>query len=174
MNLIGICLALVLLFIANSVPVLVKNVLGNRFDAPLDGGRLWFDGQPIFGASKTLRGLIASVTACALCGAVLGLPIGVAAAAGAAAMAGDLLSSFLKRRLQIAPSGRAVALGSDTGGAAAGTRLGEPSATLHSRHHYRHAGILGGRRRPLSAAAPPRSEGSPALGCRAAASACEA
>ena len=110
MNLIGLCLALVLLFIANSAPVLAKNVLGNRFDAPLDGGRLWFDGQPVFGASKTIRGLIASVTACAFSAAVLGLPIGVGAAAGAAAMAGDLLSSFLKRRLQIAPSGRAVAL----------------------------------------------------------------
>ncbi len=110
MNLIGICQAVLLLFIANSAPVLVKNVLGNRFDAPLDCGRLWIDGQQIFGASKTLRGLIAGVAACALGGAVMGLPIGVGAAVGAAAMAGDLLSSFLKRRLQIAPSGRAVAL----------------------------------------------------------------
>ena len=41
---------------------------------------------------------------------MLGIPLGLGALIGAAAMTGDALSSFTKRRLGIAPSGRAMGL----------------------------------------------------------------
>jgi CDP-2,3-bis-(O-geranylgeranyl)-sn-glycerol synthase len=53
---------------------------------------------------------VAAVLAAALAATLLGLPVAVGAAIGAAAMAGDALSSFVKRRLGVAPSGRATGL----------------------------------------------------------------
>ncbi len=70
----------------------------------------FLDGRPLFGSAKTVRGI---VLACALtppAAALAGLSwtIGLSIAAGA--MAGDLVSSFTKRRLGWAPSSRALGL----------------------------------------------------------------
>lgn len=101
---------LVLLGVANAAPVAAKRVLGARWSTPLDGGLRFVDGRPLLGPAKTVRGVVASVAAAALAAVLLGLPVGVGAAIGAAAMAGDALSSFVKRRLGVAPSGRATGL----------------------------------------------------------------
>ncbi|EGV20061.1 CDP-archaeol synthase [Thiocapsa marina] len=89
---------------ANGVPVLLRLLLGHRFAHPLDGGRLFRDGRPWLGASKTWRGLCAAVLTTPLLAVLLGLTwlIGVVAALGA--MSGDLLASFIKRRLGRQPS----------------------------------------------------------------------
>ncbi len=50
--------------------------------------------------SKTIRGILASLFATALAAWLLGLGWQVGALAAAAAMAGDLLSSFVKRRMK--------------------------------------------------------------------------
>jgi CDP-2,3-bis-(O-geranylgeranyl)-sn-glycerol synthase len=63
----------------------------------------FFDGRPLLGSSKTVRGLVIAILATTLAAAALGIPIGLGALIGAVAMAGDALSSFIKRRLGRAP-----------------------------------------------------------------------
>lgn len=90
---------LLLLFFANGTPVFVARIMKERLATPLDGGLRLRDRQPLFGNSKTIRGIVSSVLATSAAGAILGLGWGAGAAFAAAAMAGDLTSSFLKRRL---------------------------------------------------------------------------
>lgn len=102
--------ALVMLSLANGTPVLAKKLFGRWLDQPLDGGLQWWDGRWLFGPSKTVRGVVASLVACTLGALFLRIDLLVGAAFGLAAMAGDLSSSFVKRRLGIAPSARAIGL----------------------------------------------------------------
>ncbi len=101
---------IILLAVANGAPVLAKRVLGARFDRPLDGGTVLRDGRPLFGPSKTIRGLVVSLLATPLAAALMGLgwKVGVVVAIGA--IAGDLFSSFTKRRLGLASSSMALGL----------------------------------------------------------------
>lgn len=101
---------LVLLTVANGTPVLAKRLLGDGFAYPLDGGAQFFDGRPLFGPSKTIRGLVFAVAATSLVAPLLGLTVGAGFLIGAGAMAGDLMSSFTKRRLAFKPSSRATGL----------------------------------------------------------------
>ncbi|WJW74633.1 CDP-archaeol synthase [Thiohalobacter sp. IOR34] len=103
-------LLLSLLILINGAPILVRQWLGSRLSAPLDAGRKLADGRPLFGASKTWRGLAAALLCGGLAAPLLGLPWSLGLAMAAAAMAGDLLSSFTKRRLGIEPSGQALGL----------------------------------------------------------------
>ena len=95
---------LLLLVTANGAPLIVGLLLGTRLDRPLDGNLRFLDGRPLLGPSKTIRGLISAVMATALLAPLLGLAPAGGAAFGLLAMSGDLLSSFIKRRLRIAPS----------------------------------------------------------------------
>jgi CDP-diglyceride synthetase len=101
---------LVLVTVANAVPVLAKRLFENRLAYPVDGNLKWFDGNPLFGSSKTVRGIVLSLAATAAAAPLLGLQVGTGLLAAASAMAGDLLSSFTKRRLGLAPSSRATGL----------------------------------------------------------------
>jgi CDP-2,3-bis-(O-geranylgeranyl)-sn-glycerol synthase len=101
---------LALLAAANGTPVIAQNLMGSRWAHPLDGGLTLRDGQPLFGSSKTIRGIVTSLLATALVSALLGLGWQVGALMGAAAMAGDLCSSFTKRRMRLAPSSQATGL----------------------------------------------------------------
>ena len=93
--------ALILLILANSTPVLLAAILGKRFSGSIDGGRCLHDGRPIFGSHKTWRGLIAGIFAAGLGGAGLSFGFVPGAIFGAFALAGDLASSFVKRRLAL-------------------------------------------------------------------------
>lgn len=95
---------LLLLVTANGAPLVIGFLLGARLDRPLDGHLRFLDGRPLLGPSKTIRGLITSVIATALLAPLLGLTPVRGAVFGLLAMSGDLLSSFTKRRLGIAPS----------------------------------------------------------------------
>lgn len=110
MRLDAILQALFLLVVANGAPILATRLLGRRWSRPVDGGALFSDGRPFFGSSKTLRGLVASVAATVLAARLLGLSATSGAVIAALAMAGDLLSSFLKRRITLEPSARATGL----------------------------------------------------------------
>jgi len=101
---------LFLLIVANGAPILGKRLLGAAFARPLDGGARFLDGRPLLGESKTWRGLILAILAAALCAPLVGLPVSLGARLGAFAMAGDLFSSFVKRRLGLAASSRAPGL----------------------------------------------------------------
>ncbi len=99
-----------LVALANGAPLLAAKLLGTRCAFPLDGGLTFLDGAPLLGASKTLRGVAAAILASTLGAMVVGLPASVGAVVGAGAMAGDALSSFVKRRIGLPPSSRATGL----------------------------------------------------------------
>jgi hypothetical protein len=101
---------LLLLTIANGAPLVARSLLGKELACPLDAGKRLWDGNPLFGPSKTVRGIIASVVATSIGAVLLGLPLGTGTLIGIFAMLGDLASSFLKRRMAIAPSGMALGL----------------------------------------------------------------
>src|SRR5690606_30812914 len=101
---------LCLLGAANGAPVVAAKLLGARFGRPLDGGWRFVDGRPLFGPSKTWRGLVVAVAG----GAVVAVPLGwswqLGAGVALAAMAGDLISSFIKRRLGLPSSSMCLGL----------------------------------------------------------------
>ena len=101
---------LLLLAVANSAPLLAKRWFGLRFSGPLDGGLIFFDGRPLLGSSKTIRGLIAALAATSLGAILMSMPATVGALVGAGAMLGDAIASFIKRRLGAEPSSRATGL----------------------------------------------------------------
>lgn len=92
--------------VANTIPPVLTRILGPG--RPIDGGRTW-RGRAIFGAHKTWQGLIGGTIAGTLAfltqRAFDHVPIpwiaGVAMSFGA--LAGDLVKSFAKRRLNVAP-----------------------------------------------------------------------
>jgi CDP-diglyceride synthetase len=102
---------LMLLTLANGTPVLVKKLIGDFLAAPLDGGRNFLDGKPLLGRSKTIRGLVLSILITMGFAPILGLPWYIGGVVGTTAMLGDLVSSFLKRRIGLPPS--AMMLGLD-------------------------------------------------------------
>lgn len=101
---------LILLLLANGTPVIAMRIMGRHFSYPLDGGVRFLDGQHLFGPSKTVRGLLSSVVVTSACAPIVGLEWKTGAIVGCSAMAGDLFSSFLKRRLRLPPSSRATGL----------------------------------------------------------------
>jgi CDP-diglyceride synthetase len=90
---------LLLLGVANGMPVLARRVFKDRLAAPIDGGVAFVDGRPLFGRSKTIRGIAASVAFTSLIGLLLGFDLSTAASFASLSMVGDLASSFIKRRL---------------------------------------------------------------------------
>lgn len=101
---------LFLLGMTNSAPIIATCLSGIRWSAPLDAGWRFVDGRPLLGPSKTVRGLVSAVVAAAIAAILLGFSPGLGAEIGAFSMLGDALSSFVKRRLGIVPSGRATGL----------------------------------------------------------------
>jgi len=99
-----------LLTLANGAPVVAKKIFGDRFAYPLDFGAVFFDGRPLFGPSKTLRGILAAVLSAAAGAPLMGLDPVIGLTVAGAAMAGDLFSSFVKRRLNLPPSSQALGL----------------------------------------------------------------
>lgn len=83
-------------YLANAAPVICGG------GAPLDGGRLFLDHKPIFGAHKTVRGTISGFIVGSVTGLIQGDVLrGFLLTCGA--LGGDLVNSFLKRRLSLKP-----------------------------------------------------------------------
>lgn len=101
---------LILIATANGTPVLAKKLFGDVMAWPLDGGVTFFDGRPIFGPSKTIRGIVLSLLVTPLFAVLLGFAWTLGALIAGAVMAGDLLSSFIKRRMGLAASSQAIGL----------------------------------------------------------------
>jgi CDP-diglyceride synthetase len=101
---------LLLLSIANGTPVFAKLLCGSKISGALDGGRRLADGRFVFGPSKTIRGLVTSLAMTTVAGATIGLALYTGFVIALGAMAGDLMSSFAKRRLGLEPSSRATGL----------------------------------------------------------------
>jgi len=101
---------LILLILANGAPIVATKVFGARFARPLDGGMVFFDGRPLFGRSKTIRGILVSILVTTIGAPLIGIGPATGLIVAGTAMAGDLFSSFVKRRLNFPPSSQAVGI----------------------------------------------------------------
>lgn len=110
MQLLHILQLLVLMALANGTPIVAKKIFGPLFSFPLDAGTIFFDGRPLFGPSKTIRGILISVLITTASAPLIGLDLTIGGSVAGAAMAGDLFSSFVKRRLNSPPSSQALGL----------------------------------------------------------------
>lgn len=104
-------------YMANMAPVFAAKVVP-RWNARIDGGRVWSDGRPVLGSGKTWRGLWAGAFLGAATAAVQSLarhtrldladfafaeagwagPVVLGFALGLGALVGDTAKSFFKRR----------------------------------------------------------------------------
>ena len=88
-------------YCANAIPVITGG------GHPIDFGKKFFDGKPIFGKNKTFRGFFSGL----IVGTAVGLlesiffnyPIAFGFLLSLGALFGDLAGAFLKRRLGMAP-----------------------------------------------------------------------
>lgn len=98
--------AVALLVAVNGAPIIFRDVVGKRGNWPVDGGLQLADRQPLFGASKTWRGLFAGIAVGTAMAVMIGLPASLGAQFAFWVLAGDLAASFMKRRLRLKPSSR--------------------------------------------------------------------
>jgi CDP-diglyceride synthetase len=101
---------LILLLAANGAPAIATRSWGHLLSLPVDCGLSYFDGRRLLGPSKTFRGVVLSIMATSACAPIIGLEWNIEAVVGSAAMAGDLFSSFVKRRVHLPASSRAIGL----------------------------------------------------------------
>ncbi len=100
----------VMLVLANGAPVVAARILGQRWAAAVDGGRLWRDGRPLLGESKTWRGVVSGALACGLFALITGMGLLFGLLFGLLGLIGDIISSFIKRRAGLVSSARAIGL----------------------------------------------------------------
>ncbi|MCW4008380.1 MAG: CDP-2,3-bis-(O-geranylgeranyl)-sn-glycerol synthase [Candidatus Bathyarchaeota archaeon] len=90
-------------YCANAAPVIAGG------GQPIDFGKNFFDGKPIFGKNKTYRGFFFGLAIGILVGMaewkVFNYPLLFGIFSPLGALCGDLAGAFLKRRLGIAPGG---------------------------------------------------------------------
>lgn len=101
---------LLLIIIANGAPILISAMLGDVFDIAVDFGWKLPDGQRIFGSSKTWRGVVAAFLTTPIAAWLLGFSPETGLLIAFYAILGDLISSFIKRRLSLPPSSMALLL----------------------------------------------------------------
>lgn len=95
-----------MLVLANGAPVLAARLFRHRWSAPVDAGAYCSDGRRLLGKSKTWRGIVVGTLCCAGFAWAAGHGWGFGLLFGLLALAGDLFSSFIKRRLGRASSAR--------------------------------------------------------------------
>lgn len=98
--------AMTLILVANGSPIIARKFLGSRLDTPVDFNLKLVDGHALFGQSKTWRGVFSAVTGSIVAAFLLGLSLLIGALFGLLAMLGDLVSSFIKRRMGLLESSR--------------------------------------------------------------------
>ncbi|MHC1601528.1 MAG: CDP-2,3-bis-(O-geranylgeranyl)-sn-glycerol synthase [Candidatus Nezhaarchaeales archaeon] len=85
-------------YIANATPLILAKFMPKR--RPIDLGKCWLDGKRILGDSKSIEGFVSGTFAGFVVGALLNSPL-KGFLMGLGAMTGDVLGSFIKRRLSI-------------------------------------------------------------------------
>ena len=101
---------LLLLFAINFAPAFLSFLMEDKWSAPVDFNAKMWDGRPLFGSHKTIRGICAAILAGTLIGILLNFLWWEGFCAGLLSMAGDLLSSFIKRRAGLAEGADAPGL----------------------------------------------------------------
>lgn len=90
---------LLLIVIANGAPILIRAVFNDVFNTAIDFGHMLPDNRPIFGNSKTWRGIVAAFVATSITAWLLGYTPQIGLLVAIYAVLGDLTSSFIKRRM---------------------------------------------------------------------------
>ena len=101
---------LTILLLANGSPVVVRALLGERLQTPLDGGLRLADGHRLLGPAKTLIGALTAIAVSTVLAPILGFSWQLGLLIGGLTMLGDAASSFVKRRRGIAPGEMAPGL----------------------------------------------------------------
>ncbi|MGZ4996358.1 MAG: CDP-archaeol synthase [Methylobacter sp.] len=114
-NTLSLCLycmvqAVALLIVANGAPVLINKTLGTQWAWPVDNGLKLRDGHRLFGDTKTWRGLFSAVLFTTLTAILGGIDLLTGVLFGLLTMSGDLLASFIKRRVGYVESSQARGL----------------------------------------------------------------
>jgi CDP-2,3-bis-(O-geranylgeranyl)-sn-glycerol synthase len=88
-------------YCANAVPVIAGG------GSPIDFGRKFIDGKPVFGKNKTFRGFFFGLAIGLIVGyaeaLLFGYPLFLGLLTSLGALFGDLTGAFMKRRLGLAP-----------------------------------------------------------------------
>ncbi len=101
---------LLLLGCANTMPIVAFHIFKDRFSAPIDLGRKFVDGRPIFGPHKTWRGLVASVLGTWIAAGILHVDLINGMFLALWSMVGDMIASFIKRRLGLKSGARCTGI----------------------------------------------------------------
>lgn len=101
---------LIMLLAVNGAPILAARICRQRGSTPIDLGRRLHDAQPLLGSSKTWRGLVAALATSCILAIAFGYGVQFGLIFGALVMAGDLTSSFIKRRRGLQSSDRYLGL----------------------------------------------------------------
>lgn len=101
---------LFLIIIANGAPIIIRQLLNNKFNFPIDSGITLPDSNPVFGPSKTWRGVTAALLLTSIVSLLIGYTLEAGFLVAAYAICGDLFSSFIKRRLRMKSSSMAPLL----------------------------------------------------------------
>lgn len=99
-----------LIIVANGTPILLRYLFKKRFAYPFDLGYGFLDGKRLLGDSKTWRGIIGAFVITSLLSLLIGYSFLTGLLIAFGAMIGDLISSFIKRRLSMRTSSRALVL----------------------------------------------------------------
>lgn len=101
---------LLLIIIANGAPIIARHIFRSHFTDPLDLGLNFFDKRPLFGPSKTMRGIFVAVMVTPVAAHLMEINWFTGFLIGLYAMFGDLFSSFIKRRKGFESSEMAIGL----------------------------------------------------------------
>jgi CDP-2,3-bis-(O-geranylgeranyl)-sn-glycerol synthase len=102
--------ALALVVAANMMPWASGRLMRKHWAKPLDCGARLGDGTRLLGDHKTWRGVVAGGLGCALTARLLGYSWALGLVFAALSLTADLSSSFVKRRLHLAPGSEVVGL----------------------------------------------------------------
>ena len=101
---------LLLIIIANGAPILIRVLLSDNFKLAVDFGFKLPDNKRILGPSKTWRGIFSALSATSVAAWLLGYSPETGLLIAVYAVLGDLISSFIKRRLSMPSSSMAPLL----------------------------------------------------------------
>jgi len=95
---------LLFIIIANAAPILIRVLLNDYLNLAVDFGSKLSDNNRLFGAAKTWRGIFAALGAASMATWLFDYSWETGFLIAIYAIVGDLLSSFIKRRLAMAAS----------------------------------------------------------------------
>lgn len=101
---------LLILISANGAPVILQRYFKDRYAWPIDSGYILPSGHYLFGPSKTWRGLIAGTICSAIVAWLMGLSFLFGLIFGLLSLIGDLISSLIKRRMNLPSSSKAFGI----------------------------------------------------------------